>query len=130
VAKFYAFGIFKGERHPYRKAYWRKHNPLQALSYLALKLFLFPAIWISGLLYLLYSFWAGAVPGEALTWVAMFHTAIAFAILMFVIIHIYLLTTGHSFKEHVMLMISGFDEVELTAEEEAYLEKDEPGHIR
>ena len=130
VAKFYAFGIFKGERHPYRKAYWRKHNPLQALSYLALKLFLFPAIWISGLLYLLYSFWAGTAPGEALTWVAMFHTAIAFAILMFVIIHIYLLTTGHSFKEHVMPMISGFDEVELTAEEEAYLEKDEPGHIR
>jgi len=130
VAKIYAFGIFKGERHSYRKAYWRKHNPLQALSYLALKLFLFPAIWISGLLYLLYSFWAGAVPGEALTWVAMFHTAIAFAILMFVIIHIYLLTTGHSFKEHVMPMISGFDEVELTAEEEAYLEKDEPGHIR
>jgi hypothetical protein len=29
-----------------------------------------------------------------------------------------------------MPMISGFDEVELTAEEEAYLEKDEPGHIR
>ncbi len=130
VAKFYAFGIFKGERHPYRKAYWRKHNPLQALSYLALKLFLFPAIWISGLLYLLYSFWGGPATGEALTWVAMFHTAVAFAILIFVIIHIYLLTTGHSFKEHVMPMISGFDEVELSIEEEAYLEKDEPGHIQ
>ncbi|MBW2259927.1 MAG: cytochrome B, partial [Deltaproteobacteria bacterium] len=35
-----------------------------------------------------------------------------------------------SFKEHVMPMISGFDEVDLTPEEEAYLEKDEPGHIR
>ena len=32
VARFYAYGIFKGERHPYRKAYWRKHNPLQAIS--------------------------------------------------------------------------------------------------
>jgi len=130
VAKFYAFGIFKGERHPYRKAYWRKHNPLQAISYLALKLFLFPAIWISGLLYLLYSFWGGAASGETLMWVAMIHTAVAFAILIFIIIHIYLLTTGHSFKEHVMPMINGFDEVELSAEEEAYLEKDEPGHIR
>jgi hypothetical protein len=29
-----------------------------------------------------------------------------------------------------MPMISGFDEVELSAEEEAYLEKDEPGHIQ
>ena len=130
VAKFYAYGIFKGERHPYRKAYWRKHNPLQALSYLALKLFLFPAIWISGLLYLLYSLWGGALSGEALAWVAMIHTAVAFAILIFVIIHVYLLTTGHSFKEHVMPMVNGFDEVELSTEEEAYLEKDEPDHIR
>ncbi len=130
VARFYAYGIFKGERHPYRKAYWRKHNPLQAMSYLALKLFLFPAIWISGILYLLYAFWETAAPGGALTWVALIHTAVAFAILIFVIIHIYLLTTTDSFKEHVMPMISGFDEVDLTPEEEAYLEKDEPGHIR
>jgi len=130
VAKFYAYGIFKGERHPYRKAYWRKHNPLQALSYLALKLFLFPAIWISGLLYLLYFLWGGALSGEALAWVAMFHTAVAFAIVIFVIIHVYLLTTGDSFKEHVMPMINGFDVVELSKEEEAYLEKDEPNHIR
>jgi thiosulfate reductase cytochrome b subunit len=49
VLRFYGYGIFKGERHPYRKAYWRKHNPLQALAYLMLKIVLFPAIWISGL---------------------------------------------------------------------------------
>jgi thiosulfate reductase cytochrome b subunit len=130
VAKFYAYGIFRGERHPYRKAYWRKHNPLQALSYLALKLFLFPAIWISGILYLSYDFWAAGTAGGALTWVALIHTAVAFAILIFVIIHIYLLTAGDSFKEHVMPMINGFDKVDLTPEEEDYLEKDEPGHIR
>lgn len=130
VARFYAWGIFKGEHHPYRKAYWRKHNPLQALAYLALKLFLFPAIWISGMLYLLYAFWGSAASGDALAWVALIHTAVAFAILAFVIIHIYLLTTGHSFKEHLMPMINGFDEVDLSPEEEAYLEKDQPGQIR
>ena len=129
VAHFYAFGIFKGEHHPYHKAYWRKHNPLQAISYLALKLFLFPAIWISGIAYLLYPLWATA-SSEQLVWVAIFHTAIAFAILLFVIIHVYLLTTGHSLKEHIMPMINGFDKVELSTEEEAYLEKDEPGNIR
>ena len=128
VAQYYAFGIFKGERHPYHKAYWRKHNPLQAISYLALKLFLFPAIWISGIAYLLYPLWATA-SSEQLIWVAIFHTAVAFAILLFVIIHIYLLTTDHSFKEHVMPMINGFDKVELSSEEEAYLEKDEPRNI-
>lgn len=130
VARFYAYGIFKGEHHPYRKAYWRKHNPLQALAYLALKLVLFPLIWFSGIAYLLYGFWGSAASGDALWWVAVIHTATAFAIVAFVIAHVYLLTTGHSFKEHVMPMINGFDEVDLTPEQEAYLEKDQPGQIR
>ena len=128
VARFYAFGIFKGERHPYRKAYWRKHNPLQALAYLALKLFLFPAIWISGLAYLFAGLWGGT--GESLMLVALIHTAAAFAIAAFIIAHVYMLTAGHSFKEHLMPMIDGFDEVELSPEEEAYLEQDVPNQIR
>jgi thiosulfate reductase cytochrome b subunit len=130
VARYYAWGIFKGEQHPYRKHLNRKHNPLQALSYLALKLMLFPAIWVSGLLYLFYQLWQPYAPADALGWVALVHVAAALAILAFVIIHVYLLTTGESFREHVKPMITGFDKVELTPEEEAYLEKDEPGHIR
>jgi thiosulfate reductase cytochrome b subunit len=124
VARFYAYGIFKGEHHPYRKAYWRKHNPLQALAYLGLKLVLFPAIWLSGLAYLLYSFWEG-VPnvGVALGWVATVHLLVAYAILAFVIIHVYLLTTAHSFVEHVKPMLTGFDEVDLSAAEEAYFKE-------
>jgi thiosulfate reductase cytochrome b subunit len=131
VARFYAWGIFQGERHPYRKAYWRKHNPLQALAYLGLKLFLFPAIWISGIAYLVYPLWQG-VPhaSQALGWVALAHMAAAYLILAFIIAHIYLLTTGHSFREHVMPMVTGFDEVDLSPEEEAYLAKDQPGYIR
>jgi thiosulfate reductase cytochrome b subunit len=58
------------------------------------------------------------------------HTGAAFAILTFVFIHVYMLTTGHSFREHLMPMINGFDEVDLTPEEEAYLVKDEPENIR
>ncbi len=124
VARFYAYGIFKGEQHPYRKAYWRKHNPLQALAYLGLKLVLFPAIWLSGLAYLLYSFWEG-VPnaGVALGWVATVHLLVAYAILAFVVIHVYLLTTGHSFVEHVKPMLTGFDEVDLSTAEEAYFKE-------
>ena len=124
VARFYAYGIFKGERHPYRKAFWRKHNPLQALAYLALKLVLFPAIWVSGLAYLLYTFWAQAPhAGTLLQWVAAIHVLAAFAILAFVIIHVYLLTIGHSFTHHVKPMLNGYDEVELSPAEEAYLEE-------
>jgi thiosulfate reductase cytochrome b subunit len=131
VFRYYGFGIFKGERHPYRKAYWRKHNPLQALAYTMLKIVLFPAIWITGLIYLFYFAWRDIPHAtEYLTGVAMIHTAAAFAILAFVFIHVYMLTTGHSFRDHVMPMITGFDEVDLTPEEEAYLRKDQPEDIR
>jgi thiosulfate reductase cytochrome b subunit len=131
VVRFYSYGIFLGERHPYRKAFWRKHNPLQAMAYLVLKALLFPAIWVSGLAYLFYFAW-GDSPNAAiwLEWVALIHTVTAYAILTFVIMHVYMLTIGHSFREHVTPMLTGFDEVELSPEEEAYLVKDEPGHIR
>ncbi len=131
VARFYAYGIFRGEAHPYRKAYWRKHNPLQALTYLALKLALFPAIWATGLLYLTYNLWASdAALAGWLPVVANLHILIGFAIAAFVIVHVYLLTAGGSFRDHVAPMITGFDKVDLTPEEEAYLLRDEPARIR
>ncbi|MBK1649237.1 cytochrome b/b6 domain-containing protein [Rhabdochromatium marinum] len=130
VFRYYSYGIFRGERHPYRKAYWRKHNPLQALAYLMLKIVLFPAIWITGIAYLFYFAWRDLPHAPAwLDGIAQVHTAAAFLILTFVFIHVYMLTTGHSFREHLMPMIDGFDEVDLTPEEEAYLRKDQPEDI-
>ena len=109
----------------------RKHNLLQAIAYGVLKLVLFPAIWVSGIVYLLYGLWQGLALGTGwLGGVAFVHVAAAYAILAFVIIHVYLLTTGHSLREHLMPMVTGWDQVDLTPEEEAYLLKDEPGRIR
>ncbi len=124
VARFYAYGIFKGEHHPYRKAYWRKHNPLQALAYLSLKLFLFPAVWITGLAYLGYNLWED-LPAASnwLMTIAVIHTLSAFAILAFVIAHVYMLTIDHGFLAHIKPMITGYDEVDLSEAEEAYLEE-------
>ncbi len=131
VIRFYAFGIFKGEDHPYRKHYWRKHNPLQAMAYLAIKIFLFPTIWFSGLAYLFYGFWSqGPATSTALVVIAMIHLAAAFGVVVFLIAHLYLLTTGHSIVEHVKPMITGFDEVELSEAEEAYLRESESSKIK
>jgi thiosulfate reductase cytochrome b subunit len=130
VIRFYAIGILRGERHPYRKAYWRKHNPAQALTYLALKLVIFPTIWFSGMAYLLYPLWEGWVSSAlALTLVATIHVLAAAAILMFIVVHVYLLTIGGMWH-HIKPMITGFDEVDLSSEEAAYLEQDEPDLIR
>lgn len=126
VARYYAYGIFRGEPHPYRKTFRRKHNPLQALSYLALKVVIFPAVWISGLAYLLYGSWdhyAFSLLGLKIT--ALVHTAAAFATLIFVIAHVYLTTTGHTIFTHIRSMITGYETVELTEAEAAVLAEHE-----
>jgi thiosulfate reductase cytochrome b subunit len=133
VARFYIYGIFKGEHHPYVKTYRRKHNPLQALTYLLIKAIIFPAVWITGIAYLLISFGIGGdfFDGVGLGFIADLHTIAAFAILGFVCVHVYLLTTGdHGFVAHVKPMVTGVDEVDLTDEEYAYLKQDEPGRLR
>jgi len=134
VARYYAFGIFKGEHHPYIKTYRRKHNPLQALTYLMVKTIIFPAVWISGIAYLLISFGLTDLVSvfgiNSVEFTATIHTIAAIAIVVFVIAHVYLLTTGHSFVEHLKPMITGYDEVELTDEELAYLRADEPNRIQ
>ena len=131
VARFYAYGIFKGEHHPYRKTYLRKHNPLQAVTYLLVKLVIFPAIWLSGIAYLLVSFGIGGFLNDiGLGNIALIHVSSAIAICVFIIAHIYLLTTGHSFVDHVKPMITGYDDVELTDEELAYIKADEPALLK
>ncbi|MEC3862115.1 cytochrome b/b6 domain-containing protein [Mesobacterium sp. TK19101] len=131
VARFYAFGIFKGESHPHRKMYWRKHNPLQIMAYFGLKMFVFPAIWITGILYLTYNFWED-VPNATflLTVIANLHLFAAYVIATFVVVHIYLLTVGHGFREHVRPMVTGYECINLTPEQEAYLETNEPWRLK
>lgn len=131
VMKFYAWGVFHGEHHPYRKVFTRKHNPLQAVSYLVLKTVLFPAVWSTGIVYLLHGLWQGWDRGGFwLNIVANLHILAGFAVFTFVVIHLYLLTIGHGFLAHVRPMITGFDRIALTPEEEAYLRQDEPQRLQ
>ncbi len=111
VQKFYAYGIFKGEHHPYKPTVKRKHNPMQLLAYLMVKLIMFPLIWVTGLLYLFYNDWAAIGLGALdLELIATLHTLGAFLIIIFLVAHVYLITTGHTMGAHMKAMITGYDE--------------------
>ncbi|WP_323003299.1 cytochrome b/b6 domain-containing protein [Denitromonas sp.] len=114
MARYYMFGIFVGAPHPYHKTALKKHNPLQRLAYLVLLALVSPIIWGSGLLYLFYAYWGdlGLDRWLSLEQVATVHTAGAFMMLVFVIAHVYLTTTGHTVFAHIKAMITGWDEVE------------------
>lgn len=114
MVRYYVFGIFVNAPHPFRKTARRKHNPLQRLAYLALLSLVSPIIWGSGLLYLFHAWWkALGVDGFlTLEWVAFAHTAGAFMMLVFFILHVYLTTTGHTPLAHIKTMITGWEREE------------------
>lgn len=113
MIRYYGFGIFRGESHPVPKRKGAKHNPLQRLTYLILAALLLPVQMGTGFLYRSYNSWAEwGLDGLSLKAVAYIHTAGAFAILAFLIIHLYMITTGHTVWSHTKAMITGWETVE------------------
>jgi thiosulfate reductase cytochrome b subunit len=113
VIRYYIYGIFKGESHPFPKRKEAKHNPLQRLTYLSLAAFLLPVQMITGFLYWGYNSWhAWQLGFLSLKVLAVIHTLGAFAILTFLIVHVYMTTTGHSIGAHIKAMITGWEAVE------------------
>lgn len=112
VVHYYLIGTFTGAEHPYRATTQAKHNPLQRLAYLGFKLVISPAIWVSGLLYLFYTQWADLdLPFITLGGVAITHTAAAFAMLIFVIAHVYMTTMGKTIFSMIKPMITGYEDM-------------------
>lgn len=121
VIRFYLIGIFRGEPHPFPKRKDAKHNPLQRLTYLALAAALLPVQMITGFLYWGYNSWQNWGLGWlSLELVALVHMAGAFAVLSFLVIHIYMITTGHSISAHTKAMITGWEDVEEGVEIESW----------
>ncbi|MBI4984159.1 MAG: cytochrome b/b6 domain-containing protein [Rhodocyclales bacterium] len=113
MIKYYALGIFTNAPHPFRATQLKKHNPLQRLAYLGVMLVIGPLIWFSGWSYLFYGSWRdwGWENYLSLEWVAFFHTAAAFMMLVFLIAHVYLTTAGHTPTAHLKAMITGWEDV-------------------
>lgn len=114
VARFYAWGIFRGEEHPYHPSPLRKHNPLQRMAYLWLKLMINPVIWLSGLALLFMAYdWTTLESlrpfGLTLQTLAWAHTIAAYMMALFFVLHVYLATTGATPLAHIRAMITGWE---------------------
>lgn len=113
VVRYYAYGIFRGEAHPVPKRKDAKHNPLQRLVYLMLAATLLPVQMLSGFLYWGYNSWADwGVDWLSLEVLALVHMAGAFSILVFLVTHVYMTTTGHTIFAHTRAMITGWEGIE------------------
>ena len=119
MVKYYLLGIFINAPHPFRTTVVKKHNPLQRLAYLFMWVIISPLIWITGLLYLSYSHWQewGLSQYLQLENIAFLHVVGAFMMLLFLIVHLYLITTGPTVFSHLKAMLTGWGEVDEDAGE-------------
>jgi thiosulfate reductase cytochrome b subunit len=117
-ARYYAYGIVRGEPHPIHPTEISHLNPLQKITYLVFKAALLPIMGITGTMYLyreyleenLYS--RLGIKLFVIGNVAMWHTIVAFALLAFIIVHVYMTTTGKTIFSHVHVMATGWEEKE------------------
>jgi thiosulfate reductase cytochrome b subunit len=94
-ARFYLYGIFKGERHPLETDPRRKLNPLQKITYLVLLNILIPFQIVTGVLMWGADRWANLFDRVGGLWLlGPAHTLGAYLFLAFLIGHLYLATTG------------------------------------
>jgi Ni/Fe-hydrogenase b-type cytochrome subunit len=113
-ATFYVRGIFKNEEHPFEKTPDKKLNPLQQVTYFGLLNVLLPLQIITGVLIWgvqIWPDWAASLGGLPL--LAPLHSLIAWLLASFIVMHMYLTTTGHTVLGGVQSMINGWDEVEV-----------------
>ncbi|MGE5463587.1 MAG: cytochrome b/b6 domain-containing protein, partial [Syntrophothermus sp.] len=118
-ARYYLSGIFKHEPHPFEKTPDSRMNPIQKATYFAILNVLLPLQILTGAL-----MWGvQALPGMAgplggLQVLAPFHAFIAWMFAAFILVHVYMTTTGATPLEATKAMITGYEDVEVHEEHE------------
>ena len=114
-AEYYLFGIFRNAPHPTKKTVLSKLNPLQKLVYASLKALLIPLMIVTGLLYMFFRYpqryEVVSLKVGGLQWIAVSHTLGAFLLTVFVVAHLYLITTGQTLTSNLKAMITGYEEL-------------------
>lgn len=114
--KYYTYGIFLGEKHP-PKSPQKKMNPLQQITYLALLNVLLPLQIITGILMWgvdKFDIIAKIVKGY--DFIAPIHTAGSWMFLSFLILHIYLTTTGTKVFTNIKAMLTGEERLDVSTD--------------
>ncbi len=114
--RYYLWGIFKNAPHPTKKTVLRKLNPMQKLTYFGLKILVIPVSLTSGLLYMLYRYPQSHeikyLNIDSLEVIAIVHTIAAFLLVSFLVMHLYLITTGETVTSNLKAMLTGYEELE------------------
>lgn len=116
--KYYLSGIFRGAPHPFERTPEHKLNPLQQITYLVILNVLLPLQVITGALMWGAQRWREVADFfGGLPVLAPLHTIVAWLFATFIVLHVYLTTTGHTPLAGIKAMMLGWDDVEVSEAE-------------
>jgi thiosulfate reductase cytochrome b subunit len=109
--RYYSFGMFRGEKHPFPVTMERKFNPLQKLTYVLAMYLGMPLLIISGIILFFPEIVLNNVFGiSGLLINDVVHITTGFLLSIFMIVHIYTCTLGAKPTSLFWGMISGYHE--------------------
>jgi len=107
--RYYAYGIFKGEKAPYPIDIKRKFNPLQKLTYAVVMYMFMPVIIVTGLGLFFPDILPARILGiNGIHLTDLLHIVMGFAISVFMIVHIYFCTIGKTPWANFKSMLNGW----------------------
>jgi len=105
---YYICGIFRKDPHPHEASLDSKFNPVQRAAYASLLAFIFPAQLVTGFLLWTVPRWPDLIEAlGGIRAVALLHTAASFAMISFLLVHLYMITTGKTLASNLRSMITG-----------------------
>ncbi len=110
-ARYYAFGMFKGEKPPFEITKSNKFNPLQRFSYVFIMYISMPVIIITGLMLLYPEYLLHDVFGTfALHTTDIIHVVLGFIVSLFFVVHVYFCSIGSRPLSNYRSMFNGYHE--------------------
>jgi thiosulfate reductase cytochrome b subunit len=104
--RYYVFGVFRGDPPPVTPGL--RNNPAQQLAYAVVMYALMPLSVGSGVLLLFPILAPERALGRAGLWpMAMLHLTVGYLLTLFLVVHIYLATTGETFFSLIREIVSG-----------------------
>ncbi len=108
-ARYYAWGMFHGEKPPFPISEKRKFNPLQKLSYVLVMYIALPLVIVTGLALLFPELIFENIYGISGVFItAILHSAMGFVISVFLIIHLYIASIGKSPAANFKSILNGW----------------------
>jgi thiosulfate reductase cytochrome b subunit len=110
-AFFYGFDLFRGAENPFKPTPASKFNPMQKVAYFSIMAIITPVIVITGLLFsdIMY-FHAHVEAMGGLRVLDAIHVVAAYVFLLYLLVHLYMATMGHTVLSHFKAMIVGYEE--------------------